>query len=50
MTELEKYIQTYFSVSKDDLTRISTFFKPIILKKGEYYLKTGRYSNRLGFV
>lgn len=23
MTELEKYIQTYFSVSKDDLTRIS---------------------------
>lgn len=50
MTELEKYIQTYFSVSKDDLTRISTFFKPIILKKGEYYLKTGRYSDRLGFV
>ena len=50
MTELEKYIQTYFSVSKDDLTRISTFFKPIILKKVEYYLKTGRYSDRLGFV
>jgi CRP-like cAMP-binding protein len=50
MTELEKYIQTYFSVSKDDLTRISAFFKPIILKKGEYYLKTGRYSERLGFV
>lgn len=50
MTELEKYIQTYFSVSKDDLTKISSFFKPITLKKGDYYLKTGRHSDRLGFV
>lgn len=50
MTELEKYIQTYFSVSKDDLTKISAFFKPINLKKGEYYLKAGRQSDRLGFV
>jgi CRP-like cAMP-binding protein len=50
MTELKKYIQTYFSVSNDDLKRISAFFKPITLKKGEYYLKTGRYSERLGFV
>lgn len=50
MTELEKYIQTYFSVSKDDLTKISTYFKPMTLKKGDYYLKTGRQSDRLGFV
>lgn len=50
MTELEKYIQTYFSVTQDDLTRISAFFKPMTLKKGEYYLRTGRQSDRLGFV
>lgn len=50
MTELEKYIQTYFGVGKDDLTQISSFFKPMTLKKGDYYLKTGGRSDRLGFV
>lgn len=50
MTELEKYIQTYFGVTNDDLTKISSFFKPVTLKKGDYFLKTGRYSHRLGFV
>jgi CRP-like cAMP-binding protein len=50
MTELEKYIHTYFGVSKDELTKISSFFNPMTLKKGDYFLKTGRYSERLGFV
>jgi len=50
MTELEKYIHTYFGVNKDDLTKISSFFKPVTLKKGDYFLKTGRHSDRLGFV
>lgn len=50
MTELEKYIQTYFGVDKNDLIKISSFFNPITLKKGDYFLKTGRQSDRLGFV
>lgn len=50
MTELEKYIQTYFGVNKDDLTKISSFFKPVILKKGDFFLRTGRHSDRLGFM
>lgn len=50
MTELEKYIQTYFEVSKDDLTKISAFFKPVTLNKGDFFLKAGRCSDRLGFV
>ena len=50
MTELEKYLKTYFGVDNDDLTKISSFFKPMTLKKGDYFLKTGRYSDRLGFV
>lgn len=50
MTELEKYIQTYFGVTKDDLIKISAFFKPVTMKKGDFYLKTGRHSERLGFV
>lgn len=50
MTELEKYIHLNFSVEKDDLNKISSFFKPLALKKGDYYLKAGNYADRLGFV
>ncbi len=50
MTELEKFIQRNYCVNTDDLTRISTYFKPITLKKGDFYLKTGMYSERLGYL
>lgn len=50
MTELEKYIQTFFGVSNEHLAQISAFFRPMTLKKGEYFLKSGHYSDRLGFV
>lgn len=50
MTELEKYIQTSFGVNNDELQKISSFFKPVALKKGSYFLKTGRHSDRLGFI
>lgn len=50
MTELEKYIQTNFSVTTDELAQIIALFKPITLRKGDFYLKAGRYSDRLGFV
>lgn len=50
MTELEKYIQTYFGVDQEDLARISAFFQPVQLNKGDFFLKAGRYSDRLGFV
>lgn len=50
MTELEKYIQMHFGVSSDDLDKINSFFRPVSLKKGEFFLKAGRYSDRLGFV
>jgi CRP-like cAMP-binding protein len=49
MTELEKNIQTYFGVNNEDLGKIISFFKPITLKKGDYFLKAGRYSDRIGF-
>lgn len=50
MTELEKYIQTYFGVSSQDLQAISTFFQPRSLDKGDFFLKTGRHAQQLGFV
>ena len=50
MTELEKYIQTYFGVSVEESNKISSYFNVVTLKKGDYYLKSGRLSDRLGFV
>jgi CRP-like cAMP-binding protein len=50
MTELEKYIQAYFGVAKEDIAKIVSFFQPVHIKKGDYFLKTGRKSDRLGFV
>jgi hypothetical protein len=50
MTELEFYFQNYFGIATEELSRISSFFKPVSVKKGEYFLKTGRHCDRLGFV
>jgi CRP/FNR family transcriptional regulator, anaerobic regulatory protein len=50
MNELEKYINTYFGVSNDDLLQISSYFKPVTLKKNDYFLKEGRYCNQLAFI
>ena len=50
MTELEKYIQSYFDVNDSELASISTYFKPRTLHKSDYFLKTGRRSDQLGFV
>ena len=50
MTELENYIQTYFGVTVEDLDKISSFFSFTDLKKGDYFLRSGRHSDRLGFI
>jgi len=50
LTELEKHIQAYFGLDPVDLNKISQFFQPMVLKKGDYFLKTGRYSDRMGFL
>jgi len=50
VTELEKYITTTMGVAEDDVQRIASFFQPITLLKGEYFLKAGRMSERLAFV
>jgi CRP-like cAMP-binding protein len=50
MIELEKYIQTYFGVQENDLSKIISFFKPTQLKKGDYFLNTGKRSDKIAFV
>ena len=50
MTELEQYIRGYFGVRQEDLARITTFFQPTTLGKGDFFLKTGRYCDKLSFI
>jgi CRP-like cAMP-binding protein len=50
MTDLDKYIHTYFGINQNDLTKVSSFFKPVSIKKGDYFLKKGRQSDQLAFV
>ena len=50
MTELEKYIQSYFGIRQEDLTQVGSLFKRQILKKGDFFLKTGRICDKLSFI
>jgi CRP/FNR family transcriptional regulator, anaerobic regulatory protein len=51
MAELQQYIQSYFGVvNEDDLKTIVSFFKQETIKKGEYFLKTGKPSDKLSFI
>ncbi|PIF46254.1 CRP-like cAMP-binding protein [Chryseobacterium sp. 52] len=51
MTELEQYIKSYFGVNQsDELNKISSLFKLTTLKKGEYFLKTGKICDRFCFI
>jgi CRP-like cAMP-binding protein len=51
INELEQYIESYFGVvQSDELKKISSLFKLTTVKKGEYFLKTGKQSNKLSFI
>jgi CRP/FNR family transcriptional regulator, anaerobic regulatory protein len=51
VTDLENYIGNYFGVVNPlEAKKIESFFYPKILKKGSYFLKTGRNSSQLAFI
>ncbi len=50
MKDLEKYIQTYFGIQRDDLEKIASLFTPQKIAKGDYYLKQGMYCQTLSFI
>jgi CRP/FNR family transcriptional regulator, anaerobic regulatory protein len=47
---LSHHIQSAFNVSPDETARILAFFKPLDLKKNEYFLKADQFSHYLGFI
>lgn len=51
MTELEKSIQSYFGfIQQDHLQQITSLFHLGSLKKGDYFLKTGKPCDKLSFI
>ena len=50
MNELETYIHHFFSISIEDCKKVSALFKMEIIEKGDYFLKTGKYCNKLSFI
>jgi CRP-like cAMP-binding protein len=50
MSELENYIHHYFSIGLDDCKKVSSLFKTETIEKGGYFLKSGKYCNKLSFI
>lgn len=50
MTELENYIHHHFAIALDDCQKVIGLFKTETLYKGEYFLKSGKYCNKLSFI
>lgn len=50
MSELETYIRSCFGISPADMQTVAGFFQSQTLEKGDFFLKTGRHSDRLSFV
>ena len=51
MTELEQYIKSHFEIlQSNELNEVSSLFKPITLKKGEYFLTEGMQCNKFCFI
>jgi CRP-like cAMP-binding protein len=50
MNELESYIHHHFGITPEDCQRVSGLFKPEVLEKGGYYLRTGKYCNKMSFI
>lgn len=50
MTELKKYISSYFGISNENLEIVSKLFIESTLEKGDYFIKPGQYCEKLSFV
>lgn len=50
MTALEQYIKACFGVTDEEMAILYDLFVPVTIKKGAYFLKTGRQCDKLGFV
>lgn len=50
MTELEAYLQGYFSLPAENLNQISSLFTTVTYKKQRFLVKKGRFVSGLNFI
>ncbi len=50
MQELAAYIQNFFAVAPNELDTIASKFIPVEIAKNDFFLKQGRYCDRLAFI
>jgi CRP-like cAMP-binding protein len=50
MTELEQYIHQHFAMSADDCKKVASLFRTETVTKGDYFLRSGMYCNKLSFI
>lgn len=50
MNELESYIHHHFGISPADCQVVSGLFKTETLAKGDYFLRSGKYCQKLSFI
>ena len=49
MTELQQYLRSYTGVSDEDMANLVSYFHPMTLDKGDFFLKAGRVCDKLSF-
>jgi len=50
LTALEKHLHLYFGLSNDALKAVASLFIESDLKKGDYFIKTNQYCEKLSFI
>lgn len=50
MNQLEKYLNTYFTIQEDKLSSVAAHFERVVLKRGELILRTGQYCKKMFFI
>jgi CRP-like cAMP-binding protein len=50
MNELESYIHHHFGISPADCQRVSGLFKTETLERGDYFLRSGKFCDKLSFI
>ncbi len=50
ISEFQQSIQEYLGFDRYDAQHIVKYFEPEIIRKGDYFLKSGHYCNRLSYI
>jgi len=50
MKDLEPYLRSYFAIDPIDLDKVTQLFQVETMAKGDYFLKAGRFSDKLSFI